>query len=187
MTQPYDPDIQRPRPGSIPPPEAYLPPAPAAAAEGAHGHAGAGAAAGAGAVVAGTYLDQASGLALPQGVQLASAGRRIGAYFLAFPLAVVTLGIGYFIWGLVVWGSGQTPALQVLGMRCWKPETRHVASWGTMAFREIIGRLVDGILGITLLVSFILMLTRQDRRCLHDLVAGTVVVRDPDKILTGSR
>jgi uncharacterized RDD family membrane protein YckC len=129
------------------------------------------------------YFDQVSGLTLPQGVQLASTGRRIGAYFLAFPLFIVTLGIGYAIWGLIVWGSGQTPALQVLGMRCWRPETGGVPGWGIMALRETIGRIVDGILGITLLVSFILMLTRPDRRCLHDLVAGTIVVHDPNKIL----
>lgn len=47
------------------------------------------------------YFDQASGLTLPQGVQLATPGRRIGAYFLAIPLAIVTLGIGYAIWGLI--------------------------------------------------------------------------------------
>jgi uncharacterized RDD family membrane protein YckC len=125
---------------------------------------------------------------LPPGVELASAGRRIGAYFLALPLALVTLGIGYIIWGLIAWGNGTTPALQVLGMRCWKTDRREVASWGTMALREIIGRLVEAILFITELVSFILMLTRPDRRCLHDLVAGTVVVHDPNKVLanTGS-
>ncbi len=129
------------------------------------------------------YFDQASGLALPQGVQLASPGRRIGAYFLSIPLAIITLGIGYAIWGLIVWGSGTTPALQVLSMRCWKPDTGQVPGWGTMALRETIGRIVNGILLITALVSFIFMLTRPDRRCLHDLVAGTVVIHDPDKVL----
>jgi uncharacterized RDD family membrane protein YckC len=136
------------------------------------------------AVAAGMYFDQASGLTLPQGVQLASVGRRIGAFFLAIPLAIVTLGIGYLIWGLIVWGSGQTPALQVLGMRCWRPETGRVAGWWWMALREIIGRIVDGILSfVTLLVSFILMCTRSDRGCLHDLIAGTVVLHDPNKVL----
>jgi uncharacterized RDD family membrane protein YckC len=130
------------------------------------------------------YLDQASGLTLPQGVQLASVGRRIGAFFLAIPLSIVTLGIGYVIWGLIVWGRGQTPALQVLGMRCWRPETGRAAGWWWMALREIIGRLVDGILSIvTLLLSFIFMCTRSDRRCLHDLIVGTVVLHDPNKVL----
>jgi uncharacterized RDD family membrane protein YckC len=130
------------------------------------------------------YLDQASGLVLPDGVQLASVGRRIGAYFLAVPLVIVTLGIGYLIWGLIVWGGGQTPALQVLGMRCWRPESGRVAGWWWMALREIIGRLVEGLLFVfTELLSFILMLTSKERRCLHDLVAGTVVLHDPNKVL----
>src|SRR5487761_1561876 len=48
---------------------------------------------GAGLAPAGTYIDPVNGLILPQGVELASVGRRIGAYFLAIPLAIVTLGI----------------------------------------------------------------------------------------------
>ena len=133
---------------------------------------------------AGMFVDPASGLVLPNGTQLASSGRRIGAWFLAFPLAVVTLGIGYVIRGLLIWGKGQTPALQVLGMRVWRPEDQRPASFGYMALREIIGRIVDGILSIiTLLISFILMLSGKERKTLHDLVAGTVVLHDPNKVL----
>lgn len=136
------------------------------------------------AVPPGMYLDPLSGLMLPNGVQLASIGRRIGAWFLAIPLAIVTLGIGYVIWGLIVWGQGQTPALQVLGMRCWRPETNRVATWGWMALREVIGRLVEGILSIiTLLVSFILMCTGKERKTIHDHIAGTVVLHDPNRVL----
>jgi uncharacterized RDD family membrane protein YckC len=135
-------------------------------------------------VPAGMYLDQESGLMLPEGTQLANPGRRIGAFFLAIPLIIVTLGIGYVIWGLIVWGNGQTPTLQLLGMRCFRPETNQVASFWWMALRETIGRLADSILGIfTELTSFILMLVRHDRKTIHDLVAGTVVLRDPNKVL----
>jgi uncharacterized RDD family membrane protein YckC len=130
------------------------------------------------------YVDPESGLTLPEGVQLASAGRRIGAWFLSILLWIVTLFIGYIIWGLIVWGRGQTPALQVLGMRCWHPETRRVAGWWRMALREIIGGFVEGIFGwITELVSLILFLARRDHRCLHDLVGGTVVLHDPGNVL----
>jgi uncharacterized RDD family membrane protein YckC len=129
------------------------------------------------------YFDQASGLTLPGGVELASVGRRIGAFFLAFPLAIVTLGIGYIIWGVIVWARGQTPALQVLGMRCWRPETGRVAGWGWMALREIVGRFIEGIIFIIALVSFVLMAASRERRSLHDLIAGTVVLRDPNKVL----
>jgi len=130
------------------------------------------------------YLDQMSGLLLPQGTELASVGRRIGAYFLAIPLAIITLGIGYIIWGLIVWGNGQTPALQVLGMRCWRPETNRVAGFWWMALREIPGRLIDGILSfITLITSFVLMVAGKERKALHDWIAGTVVLHDPNKVL----
>jgi uncharacterized RDD family membrane protein YckC len=136
-------------------------------------------------VPAGLYLDQQSGLMLPQGTVLANPGRRIGAYFLAIPLAIITLGIGYLIWGLIVWANGQTPALQVLGMRCYRPEDNRVAGFWWMALRETVGVILDAILWIvTELISFIFMLTRPDRRTLHDLVAGTVVLHDPNKVLT---
>jgi uncharacterized RDD family membrane protein YckC len=132
----------------------------------------------------GVYQDPTSGLVLPQGTTLASSGRRIGAFFLAIPLSIITLGIGYVIWGLIAWTKGTSPALQVLGMRVWRPETQTRAGFGYMALRDIVGRIVDGILSIiTELISFIFMLSRPDRKTLHDLIAGTVVVHDPNKVL----
>ncbi len=132
----------------------------------------------------GMYFDPTSGLMLPNGTQLASVGRRIGAYFLAIPLAIVTLGIGYLIWGLIVWRRGTTPALSVLHMKAWRPTQNKPASWGYMALREIIGRIVDGILSvITLLISFIMFVSGKQHQSLHDLVAGTVVLYDPNKVL----
>jgi uncharacterized RDD family membrane protein YckC len=54
-----------------------------------------------------------------------------------------------------------------------------------MALREIVGGIAEGILSfITELISLIFMLTRPDRRTIRDLVAGTVVLRDPDKVLS---
>jgi uncharacterized RDD family membrane protein YckC len=163
------------QPGYTPPPPGYVPPSPGAYVAVPSAMA---------AIPSGMYLDQESGLALPNGTALASSGRRIGAFFLAIPLSIITLGIGYLIWGLIVWGNGQTPALQVLGMRCWRPEDGRVATFWWMALREVVGRLIDGILWvITELVSFIFMLSRPDRRTLHDLIAGTVVLHDPDNVL----
>jgi uncharacterized RDD family membrane protein YckC len=192
MNQPPDPGMGIPEPESSPrgdtppaapplsetPPAVPLPTAPPPPAEGTY------LAYGVPAAPPGMYYDIQSGLTLPQGVQLASHGRRIGAYFLAIPLCIVTLVIGYIIWGLIVWSRGQTPALQVLGMRCWLPETGRVPGFWRMALREIIGRIVDGILGIfTELTSFILFLATRERKALHDYVAGTVVLHDPNKVL----
>jgi uncharacterized RDD family membrane protein YckC len=132
----------------------------------------------------GMYYDPESGLTLPQGVQLATVGRRIGAFFLAIPLAIGTLFIGYVIWGLIVWGRGQTPTQQVLKMRCWRPETNRNAGWGWMALREIIGGILESVLSIfTQVLSFILMVVGKERKCLRDHVAGTVVLHDPHNIL----
>jgi uncharacterized RDD family membrane protein YckC len=196
MTQPYEPNIPPPAAGSPPPADGSGPPGPGYAYQqpppadpyatplpppaGGYAYGQPGTAV----VPTGMYADPVSGLTLPQGTELASVGRRIGAYFLAIPLAIVTLGIGYLIWGLIVWGKGQTPALQVLGMRCWRPEEGRVAGFWWMALREIVGRLAESIFWlITSLVSFILFLTRPDRRTLHDLIAGTVVLYDPNKTL----
>jgi uncharacterized RDD family membrane protein YckC len=53
-----------------------------------------------------------------------------------------------------------------------------------MALREIVGRIAEGILSIiTLLISFILMMSGKERKSLHDHIAGTVVLYDPDKRL----
>lgn len=125
-----------------------------------------------------------TGLALPPGVVLASRGRRVGAYFLSILLAIVMLGIGYVIWGLIVRGKGTSPALQVLGMRAWKPADGKVAGWGTMALRNIVGGLVQGILGfITGLISFILFLADDEHRTIPDRIGSTIIVHDPGKVL----
>ncbi len=132
----------------------------------------------------GMYFDQLSGLNLPDGTRLASVGRRIGAYFLSIPLFIATLGIGYVIWGVIIWGRGQTPALQVLGMRAWRPETNKVAGFWFMALRETVGRIIDGILGlITEITSFVLFVAGKKHQALHDIIAGTVILHDPDKVL----
>lgn len=122
-------------------------------------------------------------LGLPDGVELASTGRRIGAYFLSVPLAIVTLGIGYFIWGAIVWGKGTSPALQVLGMKAWRPATRTRATWGTMALRNIVGGFVQGLFGVMLLVSFIMFLSDDRRRTIADRIGDTLIVHDPAKVL----
>ena len=184
--QEYGQGYDQPPPGQLydqgygqPPPGPGLTPAPPVPAGYGYGQYPANA------VQQGMYVDQESGLLLPVGTELASVGRRIGAYFLALPLVIVTLGIGYIIWGLIAWGNGQTPTLQVLGMRVWRPETNQVAGFWYMALREIVGRIADGILGlVTGITSFVLFVTGREHKALHDWIAGTVVLRDPNKVLS---
>ena len=130
----------------------------------------------------GMYQDQLSGLILPNGTMLAPVGRRIGAFFLGGLLSVVTLGIGYIIWGIISWSKGQTPAQQVLGMQTWKPQECVNASWGTMFLRGL-GYTLMGWIPFAQIVSFFLFISGKEHRALHDSIAGTVVLSDPNKVL----
>lgn len=133
----------------------------------------------------GFYFDQLSGLVLPDGTQLASVGRRIGSYFLAALLCIVTLGIGYLIWGAITWAKGQTPTQSLLGMQTWKPQTRVNTSWGEQFLREI-SRILYAIpfIGwIIAIVSFFMFVSGKEHRSLHDSIGGTVVLYDPNKVL----
>lgn len=109
---------------------------------------------------------------------LVSNGKRFGAYLLEVVLVIVTLVIGWFIWYLIAWSNGQTPAKQVLKMRCMKVDSGQPATWGTMALRELVGKMILGNItfGITTIVSAFMILLTDERQGIWDKIAGTVVV-----------
>jgi uncharacterized RDD family membrane protein YckC len=96
-------------------------------------------------------------------------------------LAVVTLGIGYLIWSIIIWKDGTTPAMKIMHLRCIKKDTRQVATRGTMALREIVGGLVQGALNYILigLVFYFMILWDQNRQMIWDKIAGTIVIKEP--------
>lgn len=130
----------------------------------------------------GFYFDQLSGLVLPEGTTLASVGRRIGAYFLGALLSILTLGIGYLIWGAISWTNGQSPVQQVLSLQVWKPQERVNATWGTMFLRGLAYTFL-GVIPFANLVSFFLFVSGREHRGLHDSIASTIVLHDPNKVL----
>ncbi|MCL2780393.1 MAG: RDD family protein [Actinomycetia bacterium] len=131
----------------------------------------------------GTHYDPSSDMVLPNGVEVASPGRRIGGYFLEIGLAIITLGVGYVVWDLIVWARGQTPGKQVLHMRCMRIHDHRPANWGWMAMRQIVGGIVESIFAIfTFTVSSIMMIASRDHRAIHDHIAGTVVLHDPNGV-----
>ncbi len=119
--------------------------------------------------------------AVAVGAPLSSAGKRFGGDLLEGLLVVVTLGIGWLIWSLIVWSKGQTPAKALLGMRCVATDTGRAASWGTMAMREIVGKgILGGVtFGVTTLVSCFMVLG-DTHEAVWDKIAKTIVVDDPD-------
>jgi uncharacterized RDD family membrane protein YckC len=68
----------------------------------------------------------------------ASAQHRLGGKAVDGAMYLVTLGIGWFIWSMVVWGQGQTPGKQILRMRVYDKTTGKPAKWGQMAIREFL-------------------------------------------------
>lgn len=68
----------------------------------------------------------------------ASIQHRLGGFFLDLALALVTLGIGWIIWSLLIWREGLTPAKQILKMRVVAEESRTNATWGHMAIRQFL-------------------------------------------------
>jgi len=113
-------------------------------------------------------------------VRLVTAGGRLGAFLLECVLCLFTLGLGWMVWSLVVWGRGQTPAKQVLKMVCLTQRTGEPMTWGQMFLREFIikGVAFGFVNAITFGVFWLVdsfMVMREDRRSLHDMVAGSVV------------
>jgi uncharacterized RDD family membrane protein YckC len=117
---------------------------------------------------------------LPVGVVLASAGRRLGGYLLSSLLVLVTLGVGYAIWCFLVYGRGQNPSKQLLGMRVVRLETGKRAGWGTMFVRGWIYAAIVGFISAFLLyIPLLWILWDKRNQELWDKMAETIVVKDP--------
>ena len=73
------------------------------------------------------------------GVSFASSERRLAAFVLDIPLFGITLGVGWFIWYLIVAQSGRSPAKQILGIYVVR-EDGEGAGLGRMLLRDLVLR-----------------------------------------------
>jgi uncharacterized RDD family membrane protein YckC len=121
-----------------------------------------------------------SELVPPPGARLASRAQVAAAFTLALLLFAVTLGIGYIAWGAVTWGQGQTPAQRILSLRCWLTQDGRVAGRDEMGTRQVLGLFLCG----GLIWGVFVWLFSKNRRSAGDLLAGTVVLHDPDGVLS---
>lgn len=132
----------------------------------------------AGGVISGPLA--AGGAAAP----LSSVGKRLGGLLLDTGLAIITLGIGWLIWLLIVMGRGQTPAKQLLHMRTVNLDDGKATSWGKMFVREFPAKIVIGFLAaFTIYVIYLWPLWDDKNQELWDKMVGTVVVDDPQDLL----
>ncbi len=118
---------------------------------------------------------------LPAGVTAASPWMRLGALVLESVLVLVTLGIGWVIWALVVVGRGQTPAKALLNLRVVDTASLRPVSFVRMFWvREIVAGIVASF-AIPLTLGVLLFMPFWDRRNqnLWDKISSTYVVLDP--------
>ena len=113
---------------------------------------------------------------------LASVQARLGSFMLDLGLMVVTLFVGWVIWNLYTWKTGQTPAKRLLKQVVVDANTGEVFSWSRMALREFAvkgaaGNIAGGASnGITFVIDS-LFVFREDHRTVHDLIVGSKVIQ----------
>lgn len=122
--------------------------------------------------------------------------RRLGANILdglimGIPLAILSFiisgkgdsaftNIVSFLYSLLipVFWNGYTIGKKICGIQIRRQDGRPPGI-GTMLMRNVVGGLVYGItLGIAAIVSAFMVGMREDKRAIHDFIAGTVVVHD---------
>jgi uncharacterized RDD family membrane protein YckC len=122
----------------------------------------------------------------PRGVILSSSVRRLGAHLVDGVLCLVTCVIGWLIWSLIIYGNGQTPAKQLMGMRVVSLATGTRAGWGRMFVREHLAKLLIGLLVGWLVLPYFWLLWDKNRQELWDKLLDTAVVDDPEGQVTST-
>jgi uncharacterized RDD family membrane protein YckC len=98
-----------------------------------------------------------------QPMRYASFQHRLGAIALDSVLLVVTFGIGWAVWSLILWNEGQTPAKKILKLRTYSFESGTVATWGHMSVREFLIPLAVSIptsipyIGLALSIAYVVV------------------------------
>lgn len=129
--------------------------------------------------------------------QSAGFWRRLGANFLdglvLVPFLVIFMALGlskeksdniigiletlYYLIVPIVWG-GFTVGKKAVDIRIVRIDGEKITIWTTLK-RYLLGGIVYGItFGIAVIVSAFMVALRQDKRSIHDFIAGTKVVRD---------
>lgn len=109
----------------------------------------------------------------------AGPGRRLAGWFLDALLSVLTLGVGWFVWFLIVAGRGQTPGKQLLGMYIVLEDGTR-AGWSNTILREVIIKWIFWVLsvltlGILTLLGALWCLWDRNHQCLWDKLGSTYV------------
>lgn len=103
----------------------------------------------------------------------------------ALGMVAVVLFFGYIVWALVLFGRGQTPGKRLMSLRVVKEQGKS-AGFGTMLFREWIGKWISGLI---FSLGYLWILFDKDNQGWHDKLASTYVakaVKVPVKATAGA-
>ena len=116
---------------------------------------------------------------LGTGVVPCGNGVRFGALLLDSLLFVVTCGIGWLIWDIVLWQQSTSPAKKMLNLKIVDINTGAPASMVQMLLREGLGKIVlSAITGIVGIISAVRILVVPSRQGVWDYISKTTVVRE---------
>ena len=107
-------------------------------------------------------------------------GVRLWATILDGLLFVVTCGIGWLIWDIVLWQKSTSPAKKMLNLKIVDIKTGAPASMQQMLLREVLGKLILGSVtsGVSTLIGAVLILVVPGRQGVWDYISKTTVVRE---------
>jgi uncharacterized RDD family membrane protein YckC len=87
------------------------------------------------------------------------------------------LGVAYSVIVPIYW-SGYTIGKRIMGVRIVKVNGEKLG-FGAMLLRSVVAAFVYALtLGIALIISAIMVAVRNDKRAIHDFIAGTYVTTD---------
>ena len=116
------------------------------------------------------------GSAWPAGIPLTNPWARLGAWLLDLLLIIVTLFIGWAVWTLIIWSTGETPGKQICGQRVAMKQTwsggQGGARWRCRDF--VIRGLAIGILGQLTCGIVSLVATLMIFSAYHETLVGQV-------------
>ena len=117
---------------------------------------------------------------LGAGVVPCGNGVRLWATVLDGLLFIVTCGIGWLIWSIVLWQQSTSPAKKMLNLKIVDINTGAPASMQQMLLREVLGKIVLSTVssGVSTLIGAVLILVVPSRQGVWDYISKTTVVRE---------
>ena len=107
-------------------------------------------------------------------------GVRLWATVLDGLLFIVTCGIGWLIWDIVLWQQSTSPAKKMLNLKIVDINTGAPASMQQMLLREVLGKIILSTVtsGVSTLIGAVLILVVPGRQGVWDYISKTTVVRE---------